>query len=63
MDKKGKPMKIYIAGKITGEPRYLEKFKAEETRFAEARLHCAKSGVIAGENDQRGLYADLFQHD
>lgn len=33
MDKKGKPMKIYIAGKITGEPRYLEKFKAEETRL------------------------------
>lgn len=49
MDKKGKPMKIYIAGKITGEPRYKEKFKAEETRL-QKWIPCSVRLPENGEN-------------
>lgn len=39
-------MKIYIAGKITGDPGYLDKFRGEAARLE--RAYCSYIGKPSG---------------
>ena len=56
-------MKVYIAGKITGDPNYKGKFAAEAEKIRAAGAHCPESGGAAGGNGAGRLYADLFCDD
>ena len=56
-------MKVYLAGKITGDPNYREKFAAAAKKLEE-RAGCNGdfSGGHAGGAEKGGLYAHLLCH-
>lgn len=45
-------MKIYIAGKITGDPKYRERFREEAERLEQA--YCSYTGKPSGESWEVG---------
>ena len=57
-------MKIYITGKITGDPAYRAKFADAQRQIeAQAGAYRAQSGHAAGGHGTEGLYAHLLRHD
>lgn len=56
-------MKVYLAGKITGDPNYREKFAAAAKKLEErAGVTVISPGGHAGGAEKGGLYAHLLCH-
>lgn len=55
--------KIYIAGKIAGDPDYKAKFDAAAKAYKKKGLHRSKSLLDAPGYAARRLYAYLFCND
>ena len=47
-------MKVYIAGKITGDPGYRDKFEAAEIQLGWQGAHCAQACRAAGGHEPIG---------
>lgn len=56
-------MKVYLAGKITGDPNYREKFAAAAKKLAERAGVTVISPAVTPEGLKKGgLYAHLLCH-
>lgn len=50
----------YIAGKITGDPTYREKFAHAQEVLEHRGLHRSQPSSFARRHEFQGLYADLY---
>lgn len=55
-------MKVYLAGKITGDPNYREKFAAAAKKLEERAGVTVISPAVTPEGRKGGLYAHLLCH-
>lgn len=57
------PLKVYIAGKIAGDPQYRRKFLAAHMELKNEGAHRPQPGAPSRRDEERGLHAHMPRND